>query len=370
MLDQMINARYIQIGTARALEFVVNMMASTQAVRSSAAIKRATVNGRRLQPRYFQSKQLSSFTNKRHTPITSTTNNTVSSSTISPGSTNAIDPSIDPNHLVEELLTSIDDGNDGLSLSEESRSKADGIINQLELLGQGSRPLENDLIFGNYNVAYVSQGNRQLGQPAGGRFRTGFGKLLFKTTKLCQSVLRPDVVTNKVELLLFGVVPCAVGLRGSLVSIPEDKEGTDNADTVKVFFQPPVLSLFGDILHTRIGPSSSVVLKTTYVDEKIRLGRGSRGSLFVFTRGGPSDDAKMDQVGLQKTSNLGLALIASCVVALVGGGAFLAKSVAAPAHVKGAGLFCMLLGTALAGVFYRGGIMEGENYDRSEVMQP
>ena len=57
----------------------------------------------------------------------------------------------------------------------------------------------------------------------------------------------------------------------------------------QVFFDSPVLSLGG--IHTRIGPPSSVVLKTTYVDERVRLGRGSRGSLFVFTRGGAADEA-------------------------------------------------------------------------------
>jgi hypothetical protein len=34
----------------------------------------------------------------------------------------------------------------------------------------------------------------------------------------------------------------------------------------------------------RIGPKSSVVLGTQYLDETIRLGKGSRGSYFVFTR--------------------------------------------------------------------------------------
>lgn len=64
---------------------------------------------------------------------------------------------------------------------------------------QAQRPLQDPLIFGNYNVAYVSMGDRQYGQPAGGRFRGGLGKLLFRTTLLAQSVLKPDVVTNKVR---------------------------------------------------------------------------------------------------------------------------------------------------------------------------
>mgnify|MGYP001810428080 FL=1 len=39
------------------------------------------------------------------------------------------------------------------------------------------------------------------------------------------------------------------------------------------------------------GPPSSVQLSTPYLDERVRLGKGSRGSLFVFTRGGAADQA-------------------------------------------------------------------------------
>lgn len=43
--------------------------------------------------------------------------------------------------------------------------------------------------------------------------------------------------------------------------------------------------------HPPPGPPSSVQLATTYLDETVRLGKGSRGSLFVFTRGGAADAA-------------------------------------------------------------------------------
>ena len=59
---------------------------------------------------------------------------------------------------------------------------------------------------------------------------------------------------------------------------------------VKVVFEPPRLSV-GGVIDLPIGPKSSVQLTTTYLSEDVRLGKGSRGSLFVFTRGGPSDDA-------------------------------------------------------------------------------
>ena len=70
-------------------------------------------------------------------------------------------------------------------------------------LSQAQRPLEDPLVFGNYNVAYVSTGPTQSSNPAGGRFRGGLGKLLFRTTLLAQSVLQPDVVTNKVRLAVW-----------------------------------------------------------------------------------------------------------------------------------------------------------------------
>ena len=57
----------------------------------------------------------------------------------------------------------------------------------------------------------------------------------------------------------------------------------------QVRFERPELVLPG--LALRIGPRSSVELATTYLDERVRLGRGSRGSRFVFTRGGAADRA-------------------------------------------------------------------------------
>lgn len=295
-----------------------------------------------------------------------TTGDSSGAQTLTAAPASASDPN--PAALVDALLALIADSErqGGDTISEERRKEADDVITQLSSIGQGSRPLDNDLIFGNYNVAYVSQGNKQDGQPAGGRFRTGLGRFLFRTTRLCQSVVRPDVVTNKVELQLFGFLPCAVGLRGTLTSIPEAEGGVDNADTVKVFFEPPVLTLPGGI-HTRIGPPSSVVLKTTYLDEKVRLGKGSRGSLFVFTRGGESDQADMENVGLQRTTPLGAVMLVAFLGALVVSGGYLAQSAGLPMPVRAGGVLCMLLGAALGGIFARGGIMDRNQNDRPEV---
>jgi hypothetical protein len=51
------------------------------------------------------------------------------------------------------------------------------------------------------------------------------------------------------------------------------------------------LALKKHALAAAAGPPSSVQLSTPYLDERVRLGRGSRGSLFVFTRGGAADEA-------------------------------------------------------------------------------
>ena len=69
-----------------------------------------------------------------------------------------------------------------------------------------------------------------------------------------------------------------VGLEGKLSVVPDG-----NNDMVTVAFEPPVLRL-GGICDLCIGPPSSVRLTTTYLDDRVRLGLGGRGSLFVFKR--------------------------------------------------------------------------------------
>jgi hypothetical protein len=48
----------------------------------------------------------------------------------------------------------------------EQKQEVDALISQLETAGrsQQPRPLQNPLLFGNYNVAYTSSGDDQRGQ--------------------------------------------------------------------------------------------------------------------------------------------------------------------------------------------------------------
>lgn len=51
-------------------------------------------------------------------------------------------------------------------------------------------------------------------------------------------------------------------------------------------FEPPELK--AGPFEFQYGGESEVKLEITYVDDKIRLGKGSRGSLFVFQRLSPA----------------------------------------------------------------------------------
>lgn len=54
----------------------------------------------------------------------------------------------------------------GISLQPEQKREVDALISQLEAAGrsQQPRPMQNPLLFGNYNVAYTSSGDDQRGQ--------------------------------------------------------------------------------------------------------------------------------------------------------------------------------------------------------------
>lgn len=89
---------------------------------------------------------------------------------------------------------------------------------------QQPRPLQDPLLWGNYNVAYTStrRSKDQQGDPAGGRFRNSIGRALFQTTGLYQSCIAPDVVTNKVSFRLFGFINGYVGLRGKVIPVDDE----------------------------------------------------------------------------------------------------------------------------------------------------
>lgn len=181
--------------------------------------------------------------------------------------------------LVDELLSCVATTDGGPSTPADQRSRVDKLVSALSELGRERKHLADPRLFDNYSVAYTSSSGDQQGRgaPAGGRFRGRVGRLLFVSRGIFQHIYSPNTVVNLVAFRLFGVIRGAVGLKGRLT--PTAELGSNG---VQVDFERPRISL-GRLVFA-FGPPSQVKLKTTYLDERVRLGIGSRGSLFVFTK--------------------------------------------------------------------------------------
>ena len=167
----------------------------------------------------------------------------------------------------------------GAGMSDERNKQTVENIKALENVHQ-MKPLSNPKIFGYYDVAYTKAGSQQDGAPAGGFFRSKFGRKIFKTEGLEQNLIEPNAVENRVAFELFGCLPGEVCLQGTF---EQSKEHDNDGKTVRAKFGSPTFRIFG-FPSIPIGPRSEIVLETTYIDDCVRLGLGGRGSRFVFKR--------------------------------------------------------------------------------------
>lgn len=185
---------------------------------------------------------------------------------------------------MDELLERLSTTDGGPSTGPDVRAAVDGVILDLCASGRGQTPLADPRLFDRYCVSYTSPGPGQgrRGAPAGGRFRSRIGRALFRSRGLFQHVFHPNCVVNLVAFKLFGLVDGAVGLRGRLTPLGDG--GHFGPNGVRVDFEPPRISLAGVVFQ--FARRSSVQIRTPYLDDRVRIGIGSRGSLFVFTKGG------------------------------------------------------------------------------------
>lgn len=255
-----------------------------------------------------------------------------------------------PSALVDALLASVAgaSADRGSSMTAAERAAADALFDRLARAAEAERgagavaeaasspsssssssssssPLDSPFLLGDFDVAYVSTGGKQKGQPAGGRFRSGLGRALFATTAVCQSIFYDDVkeenvkeekdktlmVTNKVAFRLAGLLEGSVGLRGKVTAafpssdwsraekktakeggekeeVKKEEENDEIADAVRVDFDPAVLSLLPRSrlfrLVLRIGRPSWVALATPYGEFSVFLFFGGWG-LTVKSKG-------------------------------------------------------------------------------------
>lgn len=155
-------------------------------------------------------------------------------------------------------------------------------------------------LLGNYRVSFTlpSAPNER---PVGGKWSKGpFLTMESQWQHLLPKKI-PDSVAQAVNMIIVNVLfwKIYVILRGDayrLGSLERDRVAAERGTpeglsprTVRANFDPPRI-----VICTRtkkalccclsLGPSSSVVLDTTFCDNRVRIGKGSKGSRFVFVR--------------------------------------------------------------------------------------
>ncbi|KAM4074403.1 hypothetical protein ACB094_10G090700 [Castanea mollissima] len=174
-----------------------------------------------------------------------------------------------PDDLVASILSKVTQTDGGVLLTTEEHEEVAAVAEELQKYCV-NEPVKCPLIFGEWDVVYCS-----IPTSPGGGYRSALGRLFFKTKEMIQAIKAPDTVLNKVSIRAFGFLDGEVSLKGTLKAL-DDK-------WIQVVFEPPELRI-GPILEFQYGGESEVKLQITYIDDKIRLGKGSRGSLFVFQR--------------------------------------------------------------------------------------
>ncbi|TQD69391.1 hypothetical protein C1H46_045076 [Malus baccata] len=177
-----------------------------------------------------------------------------------------------PEELSASILSKVTNSDRGVLLKEEQQKEVAKEAEELQNYCV-SEPVKCPLIFGDWDVVYCS-----VPTSPGGGYRSTLGRLFFKTKEMVQVIEAPDIVKNKVSFSVFGFLDGEVSLTGKLKAL-DDK-------WIQVIFEPPELKV--GALDFRYGGESEVKLQITYIDDKVRLGKGSRGSLFVFQRRGSS----------------------------------------------------------------------------------
>jgi hypothetical protein len=231
----------------------------------------------------------------------------------------SITKSEDPilNQLLEELET-IDTGstNDAAKSSERANDLLDELIATSSSSNTATatddttteRP-DFDALMGYYNVSYTRTA-RAGDNPVGGKWTRS--PRFWKIRRTLQHILPVAAAVNNsnnqtsalaavaqavnvIRLdLLGGIVPIWIVLRGDVVPLSQEKDpGSSLSKTplipnltnraIRAYFDRPRIAI-GRFAFS-LGPTSSVVIDTPYVDDRLRVGiGGTSGTKFVFKR--------------------------------------------------------------------------------------
>jgi hypothetical protein len=238
-------------------------------------------------------------------------------------------------------------------------------------------------LIGLYDVSYIKT-RKPRDNPVGGKWtrKNGIAQKILRTRRTFQHILPANTTTtcrwdavgeavNVVSLEAFwGLLRLTVILRGDAVPLTlEERTNTSRVVqplsplAVKALFDPPriILGRKGRFFNINVGPTTSVLLDTTFCDDKVRIGMGgTSGTRFVFARCADDDVEANEFRGLLEKEPIrkSKALVVLGALASVG----LYGAVAKQLRFVGGAVFiaATLLGAALA--TSSGGI---EDNDRS-----
>lgn len=212
------------------------------------------------------------------------------------------------------LFSSVTDKVDQL-LDMVVQSKDETVIRQtIEDLSsssaQGSDAEDEETLFtpllGNYNVSFTLP-NAPNERPVGGKWNKGpfsiesqWQHLLPKKTQdsVAQAVnmIIVKALFWRIYVILRGDAFRLSPLDRDRVSAVRNTPGGLSPRTVRADFDPPRVVICTQakkvLFSLSLGPTSSVFLDTTFCDNRVRIGKGSKGSRFVFVR---SNDPVADE---------------------------------------------------------------------------
>ena len=180
------------------------------------------------------------------------------------------------------LIKAVRNTDSGISAPQSLKQEVNRLILRLSLATalRTPIPLEDRRLFGKYEVSYVGAGSSQRGNPAGGKYRSKLGRLLYRNDGLYQHILldkdqQETIVINYIRGTLISFIPFAVILKGIATSLePEERINITNKfrqvlspSTVQADFLPPLI-VVGNLASKwplkgfcfTAGPKSNVIL--------------------------------------------------------------------------------------------------------------
>lgn len=186
--------------------------------------------------------------------------------------------------LIDILLQTVEGTNRGATSSRTEKDNVISIVEQI-LASSGPPPSPNDpRLYTCFSVLYSAtpKSSQQKSPAVGGYLRSPLGRLLFQTTGLFQHLIQPDVIVNLLQFRLFGFIKGMVTLYGN---VSADENDTRN---LEINFETPRTRIGGALFQ--YGETSRLSLRICYIDDRIRIDRGTRGTYIVFLRR-PSPDS-------------------------------------------------------------------------------